>query len=115
MKAAVICFLIGVASSVAGTVTLNIPGVGLGVFALLFSVGNLCSLLSVTFLIGPKNQILTMCAKERAFATFLLLWDNSVASLVFCILQFLAFLWYLLSYVPYARTGVSKACSSICC
>ncbi|XP_072305127.1 vesicle transport protein SFT2B-like [Eucyclogobius newberryi] len=132
MKAFVICFVLGLACSVAGTSTLYIPGVGLGVFAMLYSVGNICCLLSITFLIGPKNQIMTMCAKERAVATIVLLvrgggfctgltlmaalqWQNSVLALVFCILQLLAFLWYTLSYVPFARTGVAKLCSVICC
>lgn len=72
------------------------------------------------FLIGPLRQLKTMCAKERAFATIIMLvclvltlcaafwWKNNGLALLFCILQFLAFTWYGLSYIPFARDAVIK-------
>ncbi|KAI4889786.1 hypothetical protein NFI96_030813, partial [Prochilodus magdalenae] len=35
-------------------------------------------------------------------------WKNRGLALVFCVLQFLAFTWYGLSYIPFARDAVIK-------
>ncbi|XP_040887954.1 SFT2 domain containing 2b [Toxotes jaculatrix] len=125
MKGFVVCFLLGVISSILGTCMLWIPGIGLAVFAVLYSVGNICALASTMFLIGPCRQLKTMCAKERAFATIIMLvcltltlcaafwWKNNGLALLFCVLQFLAFTWYGLSYIPFARDAVIKL-FSIC-
>uniref|UniRef100_A0AAQ5ZDA4 Vesicle transport protein n=1 Tax=Amphiprion ocellaris TaxID=80972 RepID=A0AAQ5ZDA4_AMPOC len=103
-----------------GTCLLWIPGVGLAVFAVLYSVGNICALASTMFLIGPSRQLRTMCAKERALATAIMLvclvltlcaalwWKNYGLALLFCVLQFVAFTWYGLSYIPFARDAVLK-------
>ncbi|KAM9836196.1 SFT2 domain containing 2b isoform 2-T2 [Aulostomus maculatus] len=120
MKGFLICFILGVLSSILGTCLLWLPGVGLAVFAVLYSVGNICALASTMFLIGPLRQLKTMCAPERALATVIMLvclaltlcaafwWKNNGLALLFCILQFLAFTWYGLSYVPFARDAVIK-------
>ncbi|XP_045907619.1 vesicle transport protein SFT2B-like [Micropterus dolomieu] len=120
MKGFLICFVLGVLCSVLGTCMLWIPGLGLAVFAVLYSLGNICALGSTMFLIGPLRQLKTMCAKERAFATIIMLvclvltlcaafwWKNNGLALLFCILQFLAFTWYGLSYIPFARDAVIK-------
>uniref|UniRef100_A0A3P8SNT2 Vesicle transport protein n=1 Tax=Amphiprion percula TaxID=161767 RepID=A0A3P8SNT2_AMPPE len=73
MKGFLICFVLGALSSILGTCLLWIPGVGLAVFAVLYSVGNICALASTMFLIGPSRQLRTMCAKERALATAIML------------------------------------------
>ncbi|TNN33669.1 Vesicle transport protein SFT2B [Liparis tanakae] len=44
MKAFGVCFVIGILCSILGSVTLWIPGVGLTVFAVLYSVGNVSAL-----------------------------------------------------------------------
>ncbi|XP_059183548.1 SFT2 domain containing 2b [Centropristis striata] len=123
MKGFVICFVLGAFCSILGSCLLWIPGFGLAVFAVLYSVGNICALASTMFLIGPCRQLKTMCAKERGFATAIMLvclvltlcaafwWKNNGLALLFCILQFLAFTWYGLSYIPFARDGVIKLCS----
>ncbi|KAM9334247.1 vesicle transport protein SFT2B-like [Symphorus nematophorus] len=120
MKGFLICFVLGVFCSVLGTCMLWIPGIGLAVFAVLYSVGNICALASTMFLIGPCRQLQTMCAKERALATVIMLvclvltlcaafwWKNNGLALLFCVLQFLAFTWYGLSYIPFARDAVIK-------
>ncbi|XP_039998155.1 SFT2 domain containing 2b [Xiphias gladius] len=125
MKGFIVCFFLGVFSSILGTCMLWIPGIGLAVFAVLYSVGNICALASTMFLIGPWRQLRTMCAKERAFATIIMLvclaltlcaafwWKNNGLALLFCVLQFLAFTWYGLSYIPFARDAVMKL-FSIC-
>uniref|UniRef100_A0A3B4Y5J7 Vesicle transport protein n=1 Tax=Seriola lalandi dorsalis TaxID=1841481 RepID=A0A3B4Y5J7_SERLL len=106
MKGFVVCFILGVLCSVLGTCMLWIPGFGLAVFAVLYSVGNICALASTMFLVGPCRQLRTMCAKERALATAIMLvclvltlcaafwWKNNGLALLFCVLQFLAFTWY---------------------
>jgi hypothetical protein len=59
-------------------------------FALLYTLGNVITLCSTLFLYGPWSQIKKMFDKTRV------------------IVQFLAMLWYCLSYVPYGRTIVLK-------
>ncbi|GAA6236373.1 vesicle transport protein SFT2B, partial [Lates japonicus] len=120
MKGFIICAVLGVFSSILGTCLLWIPGAGLPVFAVLYTVGNICSVASTMFLMGPCQQLKTMCAKERAIATTVMLvclvltlcaafwWKNNGLALLFCILQFLAFTWYGLSYIPFARDAVIK-------
>ncbi|XP_044043586.1 vesicle transport protein SFT2B-like [Siniperca chuatsi] len=120
MKGFVVCFVLGVFCSVLGSCTLWIPGVGLAVFAILYSVGNIFALASTMFLIGPCRQLMTMCAKERALATVVMMvclvltlcaafwWNNNFLALVFCLLQFVAFSWYGLSYIPFARDAIVK-------
>ncbi|XP_053170527.1 SFT2 domain containing 2b [Scomber japonicus] len=120
MKGFVICFVLGVVCSILGTCLLWLPGVGLAVFAVFYSVGNVCALGSTMFLVGPVRQVKTMCAKERAIATVIMMvclvltlcaafwWKNNGLALLFCVLQFLAFTWYGLSYIPFARDAVIK-------
>ncbi|XP_069020375.1 vesicle transport protein SFT2B-like [Embiotoca jacksoni] len=120
MRGFAVCFVLGAFCSIMGTCLLWIPGAGLAVFAVLYSVGNVCALASTMFLIGPCRQLKTMCAKERALATVLMLvclvltlcaafwWKNNGLALLFCVLQFLAFTWYGLSYIPFARDAVIK-------
>ncbi|XP_071398302.1 vesicle transport protein SFT2B-like [Centroberyx affinis] len=105
VKAFLLCFVLGVTSSVLGSCLLWVPGVGLALFAVLYSLGNLCSLASTMFLMGPLKQLKRMCAKERALATAVMLiclvltlcaafwWKKNGLALLFCILQFLAFAW----------------------
>ncbi|XP_051283104.1 vesicle transport protein SFT2B isoform X2 [Dicentrarchus labrax] len=120
MKGFLICFILGCVCSILGTCLLWIPVAGLVVFAVLYTVGNICALASTMFLMGPCRQLKTMCAKERAIATVIMLvclvltmcaafwWKNNGLALLFCVLQFLAFTWYGLSYIPFARDAVIK-------
>uniref|UniRef100_H3C1C9 Vesicle transport protein n=1 Tax=Tetraodon nigroviridis TaxID=99883 RepID=H3C1C9_TETNG len=73
MKAFVFCFLAGLLFSFMGLSLLWLPGLGIGVFAAFYTIGNIFALLSVMFLIGPWEQLKTMCAPERALATILML------------------------------------------
>ncbi|XP_054880181.1 vesicle transport protein SFT2B-like [Poeciliopsis prolifica] len=121
MKGFVICFILGDVCVQQATCLLWIPGFGLPVFAVLYTVGNLCALASTMFLIGPLRAAEeNMCAKVRALATAIMLvclvltlcaafwWKNNGLALLFCVLQFLAFTWYGLSYIPFARDAVIK-------
>uniref|UniRef100_A0A3Q3T025 Vesicle transport protein n=1 Tax=Mastacembelus armatus TaxID=205130 RepID=A0A3Q3T025_9TELE len=73
MKCFLIFFFLSLFCSIVGTCFLWVPHVGLALFAVFYSVGNICSLASTMFLIGPCRQLKTMCAKERAFATVMML------------------------------------------
>ncbi|XP_037101529.1 vesicle transport protein SFT2B-like [Syngnathus acus] len=123
MKGFFFCFIFGVLCSILGTCMLWLPWFGLIVFAVLYSVGNICALSSTMFLIGPIKQLKNMFAKERALATVIMLvclvltlcsafwWKSNGLALLFCALQFMAFTWYGLSYIPFARDCILKCCS----
>jgi len=125
IKGFVICFVLGAAFSVLGSSLLFIPRKGLVLFAVLYTLGNILSLSSTCFLMGPVNQIKKMFAKTRVIATILVFvmfiltlvsafaLKNSGLALLCCVLQFLALTWYSLSYIPFARDAVKK-CFAAC-
>ncbi|CAB3361373.1 Hypothetical predicted protein [Cloeon dipterum] len=120
IKGFVICFVLGCLLSIFGTITLFFKR-GFVVFAVLYTIGNVISLASTCFLMGPFNQIKKMFAPTRIIATILMvvclvmtlvaaIWLHKAGlSLLFVILQFLAMTWYSLSYIPYARDAVKKS------
>ncbi|KAI1899328.1 hypothetical protein AGOR_G00060660 [Albula goreensis] len=120
VKGFIACFLLGGFCSVLGVCLLWLPRIGILLFIVLYTFGNVCSLASTLFLLGPCKQLKRMFEKTRAFATILMLlflaltlcaafwWKIFALALLFCILQFLAFAWYGLSYIPFARDAVLK-------
>lgn len=77
------------------------------------------------FLMGPVKQIKRMFQKTRIIVTIIflsaivmtlisaLVLKNVWLVLIFIIIQYCAFFWYSLSYVPYGRklvTGLFKRC-----
>jgi len=104
--------------SVLGTVMLIIGG--LGSFSVLYGLGTVVSLIGTGFLIGFRKQLKLMFKPVRIVATIVFLVmiimifisafviDSSTLCIVFVVLEYLAFLWYTLSYIPYARTAVLK-------
>ncbi|XP_050316089.1 vesicle transport protein SFT2B [Anthonomus grandis grandis] len=123
IKAFIACFIIGILLSLLGSFALFFKG-GLNVFAVFYTLGNVVSLLSTCFLMGPWNQIQKMFHSTRAIATCLVLaslvmtlvsavaWHNPGLALVFIIIQSLSMTWYSLSYIPYARDAVKKTISA---
>uniref|UniRef100_A0A3P9P4U0 Vesicle transport protein n=1 Tax=Poecilia reticulata TaxID=8081 RepID=A0A3P9P4U0_POERE len=99
MKGFLICFILGAVCSILATCLLWIPGFGLPVFAVLYTVGNLCALASTMFLIGPLRQLKNMCAKVRALATTIML--------VCLVLTLCAAFW--------VRIGLCEKTSWFCC
>lgn len=89
-----------------------------------YTLGNITSIGSTMFLMGPLKQLKRMFEPTRLIATILVLlffvltlcsaflWNKGLA-LIFCILQSLALTWYSLSYIPYARDAVKK-CFAVC-
>jgi len=112
------CYIAGMVLSVLGTVMLIIGG--LGSFSVLYGLGTVVSLIGTGFLIGFRKQLKLMFKPVRIVATIVFLVmiimifisafviDSSTLCIVFVVLEYLAFLWYTLSYIPYARTAVLK-------
>ncbi|EEB13886.1 Vesicle transport protein SFT2B, putative [Pediculus humanus corporis] len=124
IKGFIILFVSGIFCSLLGSFCFFI-GLGLGSFAIFYTLGNIVSLGSTCFLMGPVNQIKKMFAPTRAIATILVivmfcltLFAAFVAKkgllvIIFVVLQSLAMTWYSLSYIPYAR-DVAKITVSSC-
>eukprot|EP01006_Ploeotia_vitrea_P042129 TRINITY_DN66606_c5_g5_i1.p1 TRINITY_DN66606_c5_g5~~TRINITY_DN66606_c5_g5_i1.p1 ORF type:complete len:183 (-),score=11.93 TRINITY_DN66606_c5_g5_i1:272-820(-) len=93
-------------------------------FAVSYSIGNIVGIVSTLFLSGPVKQIKSMFKETRIIATCLFL-GFLVATIVCAIFipkcckvlptilcaicQYVALIWYGLSYIPFARTAV-KSC-----
>ncbi|EIE88162.1 hypothetical protein RO3G_12873 [Rhizopus delemar RA 99-880] len=83
-------------------------------------VGNVISILSLTFIIGLKKQFSTMFAPVRFWATvvylslLVLTLVLSITlrlfflSLILVIIQFGALVWYSASYIPYGREIIRR-------
>ncbi|XP_045477313.1 vesicle transport protein SFT2B [Harmonia axyridis] len=123
IKGFIACFVIGIAFSILGSFALFFHG-GLRLFAAFYTLGNITSLFSTLFLMGPFNQIKKMFAATRALATCIVIISfiltliaafvlkNPVLALLLIIVQSLAMTWYSLSYIPYARDAVKKTLST---
>ena len=101
-------------------------------FAILFTFGNLNSLASSFFLVGPCRQLKSMFDKKRIIATILAL-ASMIFTLIYSLviynpekgfhkiiiwilvaLQYVAIFWYLLSYIPFGRTLCKKCVGCMC-
>ncbi|XP_076004738.1 SFT2 domain containing 2a [Genypterus blacodes] len=120
VKGFVGCFVVGAIATILGVCVLFIPKVGITLFIVFYTIGNICTLCSTMFLMGPMKQLKRMCDKTRALATTIMItclvltlcaafwWKNFGLALLFCILQVLAFTWYSLSYIPFVRDAILK-------
>ncbi|XP_066478426.1 vesicle transport protein SFT2B [Tiliqua scincoides] len=125
LKGFVACFALGVLCSILGSCLLWVPRKGVILFAVFYTLGNISSLGSTIFLMGPMKQLKRMFEPTRLIATIVMLlclvltlcsafwWHNKGLVLIFCILQFFALAWYSISYIPYARDAVKK-CFAVC-
>nr|XP_033798300.1 vesicle transport protein SFT2B isoform X1 [Geotrypetes seraphini] len=125
IKGFIACFVAGVLFSFLGVGLLWVPRKGTTLFAVFYTLGNVASLGSTIFLMGPLKQLKRMFEATRLIATIVMLlcliltlcaafwWHNKGLVLLFCLLQFLAMTWYSLSYIPFARDAVKK-CFSAC-
>ncbi|GAQ87770.1 Membrane protein involved in ER to Golgi transport [Klebsormidium nitens] len=89
-------------------------------FAITYTFGNLLSLGSTTFLVGPMRQLKMMFDPVRAVATivyvvaivltlFCALYLHDILLTMICIVvEFCAVIWYSLSYIPFARRMVAS-------
>ncbi|XP_068449182.1 SFT2 domain containing 2a [Clinocottus analis] len=123
MKGFVACFVVGGVCAVLGVCLLFLPRIGITLFIVFYTFGNLCTVCSTMFLMGPMRQVKRMCDKTRALATTLMItclvltlcavfwWKNFGLALLFVILQVLSFAWYSLSYIPFIRDAILKLVS----
>lgn len=119
LKGFIACFIIGILLSFLGSFALFFAH-GLTTFAVFYTLGNIVSMASTCFLMGPFNQFKKMFAPTRAIATLVvvvmivmtlvaaLVMKNAGLALLFIIIQSLAMTWYSLSYIPYARDAVKN-------
>ncbi len=112
------CFGIGFVFSILGTILLFSGQ--LGAFGVLYTLGNILSLISTGFLIGFVKQFKKMFDETRRiasgvfFVTIILTLVSAfmlkvgILTLIFCVIQYLALIWYSLSYIPFARDFVKS-------
>ena len=93
-------------------------------FGVLYSLGTITSLIGTGFLRGPVKQLKALTDTSRLVAVlvmFLMIalticasvwWKMGILALIFCGLQFLSYMWYCLSYIPYGRDAVTKCFKS---
>ncbi|GAB1285639.1 Vesicle transport protein SFT2B [Apodemus speciosus] len=73
IKGFIACFALGILCSVLGTLLLWVPRKGLGLFAVFYTLGNITSIGSTIFLMGPVKQLKRMFEPTRLIATILVL------------------------------------------
>ncbi|KAI9980595.1 hypothetical protein PInf_009897 [Phytophthora infestans] len=121
----VTCFLLGFLLSLGSTFRLaKLAHGNPAPFAIAYTIGNILSICCTTFFVGPWKQIQTMFHSKRRysavvyvvfiFVTLLLCFSHHVHHRLFFVLisviiQFMALVWYTLSYVPYGRS-IAKSC-----
>ncbi|XP_014802902.1 PREDICTED: vesicle transport protein SFT2B isoform X2 [Calidris pugnax] len=113
VKGFIACFALGCLFSLLGSCLLWVPKKGLTLFAVFYTLGNITSIGSTLFLMGPMKQLKRMFEPTRLIATIVMLWRKEGLALLFCILQFFAMAWYSISFIPFARDAVKK-CISVC-
>eukprot|EP00811_Abedinium_folium_P007656 NODE_17067_length_963_cov_4.210526.p1 GENE.NODE_17067_length_963_cov_4.210526~~NODE_17067_length_963_cov_4.210526.p1 ORF type:complete len:238 (-),score=73.97 NODE_17067_length_963_cov_4.210526:173-886(-) len=122
-----LCFFFGAGLQVLSfTMLPTIAVTGAGMFAVFYTLGNLIALTGTLFLVGPAAQIRRMVQRDRLVATVVFLLSmvmtllfafskhflfQSLFILVLAVLQLGALVWYILSYIPYSRSVISRACS----
>jgi len=112
------CLAAGFILSILGTALLFIGA--LGTFALLYVLGTVVSLIGTGFLIGFFKQLKMMFKPVRIIATivflasvvlvivFAVVLSSDILAIIFVVVEYLAYTWYTLSYIPYARTAILK-------
>ena len=90
-------------------------------FGILYTIGNILSLMSTGFLVGPRRQCKNMFHRKRIVASLVFIGaligtlavaistGSIMATLLMILIQFCALAWYTLSYIPYARDMVRNA------
>ncbi|KAI9023235.1 SFT2-domain-containing protein [Hyaloraphidium curvatum] len=118
-----ICLVLGLVVSLLSTVTLAF--LNLGGFAILYTFGTVLSLAATGFLVGPWKQLKMMFDSTRWLTSLIFITSiiatlvvaftlNSVIlSVIFMIIEFLAFTWYCLSYIPFGRSAVLNMGKSV--
>uniref|UniRef100_G1RY14 Vesicle transport protein n=1 Tax=Nomascus leucogenys TaxID=61853 RepID=G1RY14_NOMLE len=125
IKGFIACFAIGILCSLLGTVLLWVPRKGLHLFAVFYTFGNIASIGSTIFLMGPVKQLKRMFEPTRLIATIMVLlcfaltlcsafWVNDCT--IFCILQSCAFgvMTFHSSLCLFFPRDAVKKCFAVC-
>lgn len=95
-----------------------------GIFAVFYTIGNILLLLSTGFLMGFLKQIKNMFEIKRILSTIIFILamimtfvsvfaiKSSILAFLFVIIQFLAFAWYVITYIPGGTTAIKSMCCS---
>jgi len=114
-----VCVVIGFCFSLAGSIVLFFGLFDL--FAVLYVLGTIITLIATGFVIGFLKQLKLMFKPIRVVASLVFIASvilvlvgafalhNGILCLIFVIIEFFAYTWYTLSYIPYARAAVTKA------
>jgi len=114
----VACLGVGFVLSLLGSIVLFLGQLTL--FAVLYVLGTVVTLFGTGFLIGFLRQFKLMFKAVRIIASIVFIASivlvligafvlrNGILCLIFVIVEFLAYTWYTLSYIPYARAAVTK-------
>ncbi|KXN90516.1 Vesicle transport protein SFT2B [Leucoagaricus sp. SymC.cos] len=112
------CLAIGFLLSLLGSIVLFLGQ--LTSFAVLYIFGTIISLIGTGFIIGFFRQLKLMFKPVRVVASIIFLASiglvfvaafvlhSDILCLIFVIIEYLAYTWYTLSYIPYARSAVLK-------
>ncbi|KAF0881589.1 SFT2B protein, partial [Crocuta crocuta] len=73
IKGFIACFAAGIVCSLLGTLLLWVPRKGLYLFAVFYTFGNIASIGSTVFLMGPMKQLKRMFEPTRLIATIMVL------------------------------------------
>lgn len=113
-------FLVGWVLSAFSILALSMANITM--FVIMYTFGNITTLFSMMFLMGPMRQLRGMFDPVRIGATLIFfttliltlvvaLTTKNVLGAVLCVIaQFFASLWYALSYIPGARNAVVACC-----
>ncbi|KAI8618936.1 vesicle transport protein, partial [Chytriomyces sp. MP71] len=94
-------------------------------FAVMYTFGNVVSVLSTGFLIGFLSQLKKMFDPSRLVAALIFIGSmiatlvvaftihSFILTLICCIVQWLALFWYSASYIPFARDLIKKCLGGV--
>ncbi|ORC91317.1 putative transmembrane protein [Trypanosoma theileri] len=113
-----VCFALGFLFSIFAWVA--IFSLDFNTFAVINTLANITSIGSTLFLCGPMTQLKRMFDSTRLIATIVYLsamvltfvvalaLHNPWLTIITVIVQYLAMVWYCLSYIPFARTAILR-------
>lgn len=121
-----LCLAVGVVLDIIAIISITTIITNPGRFAALYSFGNILTIISTCFVVGFCSQMKNMFKQKRIIATILYLGSiiltlivayelNNILLVILCLIfQFLCLVWYILSYIPYARFCVRNSVESMC-
>lgn len=108
LKGFLFCFIVGILLSFLGSFALFLSK-GLSVFAVLYTLGNIISIASTCFLMGPFNQFKKMFASTRAIATVVVI-VSFTCTLLAALWVFIITFIYLLRLIYYFLVEKCRSC-----